>query len=188
LGLALLVTGCQTVEKYSLTHRLWDSSEWVKFNEPAPNPNLALFETSDGRDVLVQYDALSEKRSTVQRRAYYLRRNQEAIAAGNKPKFVKPLATEGMKRIEVLPLNTETNRLPGVAGYVAPNEGGRRFTLLRPNESDAAFELPVYAETSGTVTRVVLTPLAVAGDTVMVGGVAAFVGFFLWIQSGAPTH
>ena len=36
-------TGCETVEKYSLTYRVWDNGNWCKFNEPMPNPNLALF-------------------------------------------------------------------------------------------------------------------------------------------------
>ncbi len=55
-------------------------------------------------------------------------------------------------------------------------------------EFGATFDLPVYPETSGTLTRVVLTPLAVAGDTVMVGAVAAVVGCVLWLEGGAPTH
>jgi hypothetical protein len=55
-------------------------------------------------------------------------------------------------------------------------------------EPESAFDLPVYAETSGTATRIVLTPFAVAGDTVMVGAVAAVVGFLMWAQIGAPTY
>jgi len=55
-------------------------------------------------------------------------------------------------------------------------------------EAEATFNPPVYTETSGTPTRIVLTPFAVAGDTVMVGAVAAVVGFLLWAQIGAPTH
>jgi len=56
------------------------------------------------------------------------------------------------------------------------------------NQPWATFDLPVYVETSGTPIRIVLTPFAVAGDTVMVGVVAAFVGFVLWVQCGAPTN
>ena len=55
-------------------------------------------------------------------------------------------------------------------------------------ESEATFDLPVYIETSGTPIRIVLTPFAVAGDTVMVGAVAAVVGFLMWAQIGAPTY
>jgi hypothetical protein len=47
--------------------------------------------------------------------------------------------------------------------------------------------LPVYVEISGTPTRVVLTPFAMAGDTVMVGAAVAVVGFLSWAQIGAPT-
>jgi hypothetical protein len=34
--------------------------------------------------------------------------------------------------------------------------------------------------------RLAFTPFAIAGDTVMVCGVGAVVGFLLWGQSGAP--
>jgi hypothetical protein len=56
----LLLTGCTTVEKYSLTYRLWDNGDLRKWSEPAPNPNLALFEATNAADVLVQYDALKQ--------------------------------------------------------------------------------------------------------------------------------
>ena len=60
-SLLLLATGCQTVENYSLTYRVWDNDSWCKFNEPMPNPNLALFEATNHAYVLVEYDAFSEK-------------------------------------------------------------------------------------------------------------------------------
>src|SRR6185295_18563276 len=69
-------TGCATAEKYSLTHRLWANGELRKFNEPAPKPNVQLFDATNRADVLVQYDALSEKRSGAQRRACYLEHNE----------------------------------------------------------------------------------------------------------------
>ena len=188
-GLLLLGTGCQTVEQYSLTYRVWDNDDWRKFSEPAPNPNLALFEASQRADVLVQYDALSEKRSTVKRKAYYLEQSQAQIAAGKKPQLVRPSAADGMKPIAVLSTpGAITNPPPGLPIYAVPTKEGRGFTLHRPTESEATVDLPVYAETAGTPTRIVLTPFAVAGDTVMVGVVAAVVGFFWWIQSGAPIH
>ena len=188
-GLLLLGTGCQTVEHYSLTYRVWDNEDWRKFSEPAPNPNLALFEAPQRADVLVQYDALSEKRSTVKRRTYYLQQSQAHIAAGKKQKLVRPSVAGGMKPIAVLSTRGAlTNPPPGLPVYAVPTQEGLGFTLHRPTESEATVDLPVYAETAGTPTRIVLTPFAVAGDTVMVGVVAAVVGFFWWIQSGAPIH
>ena len=187
-ALRLLGTGCETVEKYSLTYRLWDNGDLRKWTEPAPNPNLALFDTTNRADVLVQYDAFSEKHSTVKRRAYYLQQNAERISAGKKPEWVQSSVADGMKPIAVLPAQGAGSNLPpDLPSFAVVTNEGRAFTLYRPPKSEATFDFPVYPETSGTPTRIVLTPFAVAGDTVMVGAVAAFVGFLVWLQSGAPT-
>ena len=93
-----------------------------------------------------------------------------------------------MKSIPVLPTQGAlTNPPPGVPAYAVVTKEGRGFTLYPPMEPESAFDLPVYAETSGTATRILLTPFAVVGDTVMVGAVATVVGFLLWAQIGAPT-
>jgi hypothetical protein len=189
VGLLLLFTGCKTVEKHSLTYRLWDNGDLSKWSEPAPNPNLAICEATNGTDLLVQYDAFSEKHSVIKRRAYYLQRNETRIAAGKKPKLASLAVADGMKPIAVLPAQVAvTNLPPGPAAYAIVTKEERGFTLYRPPQPAATFDLPVYAETSGTPTRIALTPFAVAGDTVMVGVLAAGVGFLLWVQSGAPTN
>jgi len=187
--LVLLLTGCTTVEDYSLTYRVWDTDEWRKFSEPAPNPNLALFEATNHPEVLVQYDAFSEKHSTVRRCSYYLYLNRARIDAGTKPELVKPSELGGMKPIPVLiTKGALTNHTPGLSAYAVVTKEGRGFTLYRPMESESTFDLPAYTETSGTPTRIVLTPFAVAGDTVMAGAAIAVVGFLLWAQIGAPTY
>jgi len=188
-SLLLLGTGCETVEKYSLTYRLWDNEDLRKWSEPAPNSNLALLEATNGAVNLVQYDAFSEEHSTVKRQAYYLQQNEARIAAGKKPELVGLVVADAMKPIPVLPTQGDiTNLPPGLPAYAVVTKEGRGFTLYRPMESEATFDLPVYVETSGTPIRIVLTPFAVAGDTVMVGAVAAVVGFLLWVQIGAPTY
>jgi hypothetical protein len=167
---------------------VWDNEDWRKFSEPAPSPNLALFEAANHADVLVQYDAFSEKHSKIERHAYCLRPNQPRTDAGTKPELVKPSVAHGMKPIPVLPTQGAlTNQRPELPPYAVVTEEGRGFTLYRPMEPESAFDLPVYVETSGTPTRIALTPFAVAGDTVMVGVVAAVVGFLLRAQIGAPT-
>lgn len=174
---------------YSLTYRVWDNGEWREFSEPAPNPNLALFEAANYTDVLVQDDALSEKHSTVKRRTYYLHPNQARIDAGTKPELVKLSVADGMEPIPVLPTQgVGTNLWPELPAYAFVTKEGRGFTLYQPPQPAATFDLPVYAETSGTPTRILLTPFAVAGDTVMVGAVAAVVGLFAWLEMGAPTR
>ncbi len=188
-GFLLACTGCETVEKYSLTHRLWHSGDWQQFSEPAPNPNLALFEATNRSDLLIQYDALSEKSSTPRRRAYFLNPNERRIATGKKPKWVNLSVTNRMDPIPVLATPTvDTNRPPQMPAYAVPSKGGRAFTLHGLMKSETTFDLPVYTESSGTPVRVILTPLAVAGDTVLVTAASAAVGFMLWIHCGAPTH
>ena len=92
-----------------------------------------------------------------------------------------------MKPIPVLPTQGDiTNQSPKLPTYAVVTKEGRGFTLYRLMESEATFDLPFYAETTGTATRLVLTPFAVAGDTVLVCGVVATFGFLLWVQSGAP--
>ena len=183
----VLLTGCATVEKYSLTHRLWDNEDMRKWSEPAPNPNLALFEATNGVDVLVQYDALSERHSTVSRRAYFLHSNQARIEAGAKPEWIGPRVADGLKTIPVMSApEALTNQPHGMPAYAVLIKEGRGFVLFRPPEAEATYDFPVYPETCGTPTRIALTPFAVAGDTVMVGLVSAVVGFLLWVQMGGP--
>ena len=187
VGLMLLLTGCETVEKYSLTYRLWDNEDLSNYSSPAPNPNLALFETTNPANVLVQYDALGEKHTAVTRRSYYLWPNQARVAEGKKPRWVKPAVAEGMKPIPVMSCpDLATNLPPEQTAYAETTQEGRGFSLSRPPEPKETYDLPVYPETYGTTTRLALTPFAVAGDTVMVCGVGAVVGFFLWVGMGAP--
>ena len=187
LGFMLLFTGCETVEEYSLTYRLWDNGDLSKYNEPAPNPHLALLEPTNRADVLVQYDALGEKHTEITRRSYYLWPNQARIAAGKKPRWVKPTAKGGTKAIPVISYEAaSTNPPPEQMTYAVTTQEGRGFSLYRPTEPKETFDLPVYAETHGTAIRMVLTPFAVVGDTVMACGVIAVVGLYLWLQSGAP--
>jgi hypothetical protein len=183
----LAVTGCETVHDYSLTYRLWDTDDFNRWSEPTRDPNLALFETKDHSDVLAQYDAYSEKRSAVIRQAYYLHSSEAQVAAGKKPVPLNPAMPEGATPILVLdPKVVGTNQPPHTPPYAITTRPGREFTLYESINSGLAFQLPVYAESSGTFPRVALTPFAVVGDTVMVGAVVSVVAVVLWAQGGGP--
>jgi hypothetical protein len=185
----LVAAGCETVRDYSLTGKLWDTDDFRRWSEPAPNPNLALFETQARDDVLAQYDAFSEKHSVVKRQAYQLRSNRARVAAGKKPALLDPAVPEGASPIPVLDQKLAgTNPPPQLPQYAVTANQGREFTLRRLAGPEETFQLPVYAETSGAFTRGVLTPFAVVGDTVMVGAVASVVGFIYWVGIGAPGY
>jgi hypothetical protein len=183
--LLFLVSGCETVQDHSLSYKLWDNADLSKWSEPSSNPRLALFESPDHTKLLVVYDAVSEKHSVVKRQAYYLEPNQARISAGKAPKFTDPAAAEGMTPIPVFEAATiATNPPTHLTNYAILSESGREFTLHPQAERLGAFQLPAYPETSGTIVRVALTPLAAVGDTAMVGVVAAFAALIVACESG----
>ena len=183
--LLCLACGCETVQEYSLSYKLWGNDDFCKWSEPLPNPRLALLETPDHAKVLVAYDAFSEKHSVVKRQAYYLQANQARIGAGKAPKLVSPMAAEGMRPIPVFEQGSfVTNSPTGLTNYAILSESGREFTLYPQADRFEAFPLPAYRESSGTAMRVALTPFAAAGDTVMVGLVTSAVALVVACESG----
>jgi hypothetical protein len=190
IGCALLplLSGCETAERYSLTYRLWDEGNLSHFSVPAPDPQLALFESTVPADVVVEYDALSEKTALIKRRAYFLYRNQDRVSAGKQPEWIQPPLPGGLKPIPILVgLPDAANAFPCMEPCAVPIRDGQGFTLFDTDGKGESFELPSYAESHSGALRVVLTPLAIAGDTLMVGGVASIVAFLVWVQLGAPT-
>ena len=185
VGLALLVGGCETVEDYSMSCKVWSPHEFSKWNEPEPNPHLALYETPDHSKLLVVYDAYSEKHSAAKRRAYYLQSNEARIGERKAPGFVDPAAAQGMQPIPVFEAKTLGTNLPtGLTNYAILAESGRSFTLHPQASPLGACELPVYQESSATALRVALTPVAVVGDVVMVGVVASVMALYLACATG----
>jgi hypothetical protein len=176
--MAISLTGCETVKECSLSYKLWSNNEMSSFAEPASDPRLALFANRRGEDVLVQYDETSERSDQVRRRAYFLEPNAERIAQHKKPRFADPQAAATMDPVP--PGQTRawmTNVAPGQIAPVTWTQDGRDFSLLRNGEVDGPYALPVYPESKGTLVRVTLTPFAAAGDTAMVGVVAAVIAF-----------
>ena len=187
--LLFLASGCETVQDYSLSYKLWNNADFSRWSEPSPNPHLAIFESPDHTKLLVEYDAYSEKHSVIKRQAYYLQSSQARISAGKAPKFIDLAATEDMTPIPVFEAKTIAANPPiHLTNYAIISEFGREFTLQPQAEYLGAFQLPAYAESSGTIMRVALTPLAAGGDAAMVGVVAAFVALIAACQSGFSTR
>jgi hypothetical protein len=183
--LLFLVSGCETVQECSLSYKVWDNSDFSKWSEPSPNPRVAIYESPDHTKLLVEYDAYSEKHSMIKRQAYELQSNQARISAGKAPKLVGPAAAKGMTSIPVFEAATVvTNPPTHLTNYAIISESGREFTLHPQAERLGAFQLPAYPESSGTMVRVALTPLAAVGDTVMVGLVASVVALIVACESG----
>ena len=182
--LLLVLSGCEAARKHSLTYRLWTNGEMNSYCEPAGEPNLALFEATNRADILVLYNAVSEKHGGVHRRAYLLHRETSRVSKRKRPHFVNAEAARGQRPIPVLE-RTPADSAGDQTECAIPMRERGSFTLYRRGEKPSSYELPVYQERSGTFLRTALTPFAVAGDTVMVGGVAAVVAFVWWVEGGA---
>jgi hypothetical protein len=178
---ALLTTGCEEFQEVSLTHRVWSSDDFRRYSQPAPIPNLEVLDRADHQDLLVRYDAKSDSRGKIERRAYMLEPNRELIASGERPQFLSQVTTNGMSRVPVLTTNeAASSGLHCVVGYPERAEGGVGFRVYREGMDRGAYALPVYTESAGTTERVLVTPLAVAGDAVMVGSVVGIIAAVLW--------
>src|SRR5438105_11245111 len=81
-ALALLLNGCATPA-------LWEEGRFARYHEPADSPNLRLFQSNQGPDILVEYDETREGSESVRHRAYWLEPNAERLTDRRKPKFVR---------------------------------------------------------------------------------------------------
>jgi len=157
--------GCESAREASFTCKLWDK-DVRSYCQPVANPELALYEAKPAREVLVEYNALSDRDDQIKRRAYFLEANQKRIAAGKAPQFVDP----GLSRnLTAIPQQVSTNT------YAIPGTNGWTFTLYRPGREPEVCNLPTYRDDHNTAGRVALTPLAVAGDATILGVVAAVI-------------
>jgi hypothetical protein len=165
--LAPLLGGCAT-------GALWQEGRFARFREPATPPNLQLSYCTRVQDVLVQYDEAREQDTTISRRAYYLHMNLDRVESRRKPRFVPPARAVGLAPVPI----RESSLIPTEASALGLYElfatNGYEFTLLSTNTTLGSYELPAYADSSGRVKQVLLTPLAVVADATIIGGIIAY--------------
>jgi hypothetical protein len=182
LGWLALVAGCSTVYEDSLTYKLWNNESFRHFNEPASDPRLLLFADSKRGDVLVQYDEVREQDGRTRRRAFFANANRRRIQAGLKPRFVAANTAAGLEPIPILRADS-ARPIPPSGLCVVMDADRRAFALHSDGQAAATVTLPSYGTTSG-VKKAFLTPLAVTGDTLVVGVTAGVIVAWAWAQSG----
>lgn len=188
--MAVMTGGCETARDYSLTRKLWSPD--VDFDGPAHHPaansDVQLFESTNPPDILVQYNEAQDNEKHTKRRAYFLLENQNRTGANRKPRFVSPDTAASLPTIPLRnAADPPASSSPPAPLYavIRPNEN--RLTLHGEHWDQGPYTLPHYSTSRTTTARVAITPLALAGDVVMVGLAAGFVGAMLWISAGAPT-
>jgi hypothetical protein len=191
--LAGLGGGCDTIEEHSLTYSLWSGHRDNSHCRPEANPDLKLYDSEHPLDVLVEYNAVSDRLPDVQRRAYFLAASRDRIAASKPPRFVAFRRAAGLPSVPVLKSAPATNS-PAFTNVVFAVSQGGTFTLYRPESSPEFCVLPYYQDgfihqdrgTNGYWKRVVLTPPAVAVDAVVdvtvIGLAAGFVAVYVYCE------
>ena len=133
-------------------------------------------------DVLVQYDEVREQDRRTQRRAFFANANRPRIESGLKPRFVSTNAAAGLEPIPILRAESGQPVPPdGLCVVMAADR--QAFTLHSDGQAAASVTLPTYGTTGG-VKKAFLTPLAVTGDTLVVGVTAGVMVAWAWAQSG----
>ncbi len=178
------LTGCRALNDWPLTYKLWDDRALARFNEPADNPHLQLFQSARTNDVLVQYDEMREKNEKVRRRSFFLNANLARLESGKKPRFVSQSKVENLQPIPLLSELSASDNSGRLIGIVSTN--GHDFTLRDQGRELGSFSLPVYETIGGPVERVILTPVTAVADVVIVGVTAGVILAYLWAASGGP--
>jgi hypothetical protein len=173
LGALLLVMAMPLLN--GCTALLWNRSTFANYCSPASPPNLALYYSAERKDLLVQYDEKCEHEKTVHRRYYWLDPNTDKVRRGGQPHFVSPALAEGLEPVPRFEARASPPPL-GLNGLYAVASGKNDwFTLYAGEKELEAYGLPKYNLASGTGKKVLLTPLAVAGDATVVGLVGGLI-------------
>jgi hypothetical protein len=160
------------------TGTLWGDASLVHSHFAGDPPNLAIYRAEQGNDVLVEYNEACDYNSSIVRRAFWLKENQNRILEKQKPHFVSPDTAKNLEEI-LLELSVQgIQTIKPSASYSADRE---ILTVVFEEAREEQCELPRYADSSSTTKKVLLTPIAVATDATIVG---AFVGTHWWAGLG----
>ena len=153
------------------TALLWNKTTFANYCRPATPPNLALYYSVERKDLLVQYDEKREHDKHVHRRCYWLDSNTDRVRRGGQPRFVSSALAQGLDLVPEF--ETRTDPPPsGLNGlYALAPATNDWFTLYSQNKELESYGLPKYNLASGTGKKILLTPLAVAGDATLIGAV-----------------
>ena len=178
---SVLLGGCAT-------SALWEEGRFARYREPASQPNLRLFHSAQRQDVLVEYDETRDTDETIRRRAYWLDRNATRLRDRSKPRFVSVKEAE---KLTAIPIVAPADAAVAPAGglYAMASTNVQAFILNSGGKDLGSYELPVYRDASGRTMQVLLTPLAVAADLTIVGGVLAVLALpELWLGLNDVVH
>ena len=164
--------GCATDDSIFLTQRLWQSEAFLRFHEPDAHPRLEIHRSVKPPDYLVTYDEVREQDDRVRRRAFYLKANLKRMQPGRRPSFVNPSKAGNLE--------------PVPAGAVTFS--GTHWRLREADGATIDFSLPTYPARGATTIKVLLTPFAFAGDTIIVGSILGVFVASAYVQGNCHNY
>ena len=174
LLLMLLESGC--------TYALWTNGNLVQYKEPAPNPDLHLFEAKQGTDYLVVYREYSERSDSLHGRAYWLNKNQSRVNNQKAPVFAGRKEARKLTAVPVFYSMPRSDFAKGI--YAVCDTNQQTFALFSGNRELGSYNFPIYRDHWGNVEKAALTPLAVTADATVAGGVVAVL--YAYCRAGVP--
>ena len=174
LGWLMLVAAQTLVAGGCTTSKLWQEGQFACYHEPASPPHLLLFRSNQSQDVLVQYDEARESDDSIRRRAYWLKPNVERLQQRRRPRFISVEHALGLTPVLIADAPVVCAAPPPETIYAVVSTNGHAFALHLADRELGKYELPVYADASGRVKQVLLTPITVAADLTIVGGVVLY--------------
>ena len=165
LLLMLTQSGC--------TYMLWSDENYEAFHQPAPNPDLHLYESKKENDILVVYKEQSERNEHIHTRAYWLNRNQIRVTRECPPIFTSKKAARNLPGIPFLD-SMPTNEYNIQSFYALPGTN-QSFALFRGEHEIGSYSLPAYDGERPVAEKIALTPVTLTADAAMAAAVAGLV-------------
>ncbi len=176
---------CQAVLLSGCTGILWEKERFAHCHWAANPPGLRLYYSESARDVLAEYDEQSKGTAQIQRRAYWIQRNQKKVLADRRPEFVTVTNAPDLAVVPIAEVPTNPPALSHRGPYAVVATNGLSFALCQGEKAPKVYRLPVYYAGSGQrVKQVLLTPFAVATDATIVGGLIAIIAAHVVAETG----
>jgi hypothetical protein len=153
------------------TYMLWSDQNYDSFHQPAPNPDLHLYESKKQNDILVVYKEQSERNEHIRTRAYWLNRNQIRVTQQAPPIFVSKRTARNLPVVPIF----DSKPAVGNGSYYALSGTNQSFTVFLGTRVMGAYSLPIYDAERPVAEKLALTPVTMTADTALAAALAGLV-------------
>lgn len=153
---------------------LWSDQNYEAFHQPAPNPDLHLYQSEKQNDILVVYKEQSERTERIYTRAYWLNKNQIRVTRESQPVFINKKAARNLPAVPVFDSTTPPNG-GGIQSFYAVSGTNQSFMLFSGTREVGSYDLPVYDAERPVAEKIALTPITMTADAAIVAAVAGIV-------------